>query len=134
MNNGRKHKKIKKSGFTLVEMLVAVFIFSIVMTIATGAVVLLVSSNKASQAIKSSLDNLNSTLDSMSRNIRYGTIYHCADVSESWSGGTVNDTNLNDSQSCNYDVNGDTAFNFLSKDTVTEIEYKYDPATKSIQK
>jgi len=67
----------KKSGFTLIEMLVAIFIFSIVMVIATGAIFTIVSANKTSQALKSVLDNLNSALDDMSNTMRYGSYYYC---------------------------------------------------------
>ena len=71
------HNKIKKTkGFTLIEMLVAVFVFSIVMTISVGAIFSIVSANKTSQALKSALDNLSSALDTMSRDIRYGTAYN----------------------------------------------------------
>ena len=73
----KKHKKITKKGFTLIEMMVAVFVFSAVMVIAVGAIFSIVSANKTSQALKSVLDNLNSAMDSMSREIRYGTNYHC---------------------------------------------------------
>lgn len=57
--------------------MVAVFVFSVVMVLATGAIFSIVSANKTSQAIKSVMDNLNSALDSMSREIRYGTVYSC---------------------------------------------------------
>ena len=89
----------KNTGFTLVEMLVAVFVFSIIMTIAVGAIFSLVSANKSSQALKSVTDNLSSALDSMSREIRYGRNYHlghsgtCADFTEPTScPGNPNDT------------------------------------------
>jgi prepilin-type N-terminal cleavage/methylation domain-containing protein len=69
----------KKAGFTLVEMMVAVFVFSVVMVLSTGAIFNIISANKTSQAIKSVMDNLNSAIDSMSREIRYGTIYTCGE-------------------------------------------------------
>lgn len=77
------HKKItpkkfsRKAGFTLIEMLVAIFVFSIVMTLATGAIFSIVSANKTSQALKSVMDNLSSAIDSMSRDVRYGSVYDC---------------------------------------------------------
>jgi prepilin-type N-terminal cleavage/methylation domain-containing protein len=76
------HKKTissfpRKTGFTLVEMMVAVFVFSVVMVLSTGAIFSIISANKTSQALKSVMDNLTSALDSMSREIRYGTVYSC---------------------------------------------------------
>lgn len=78
------HKKTS-SGFTLIEMLVAVFIFSVIMTIAIGAIFSIVNANKTSQAIKSVMDNLSSAVDSMSRNIRYGSNYQGFNDNKSFS-------------------------------------------------
>ena len=66
-----------KKGFTLIEMMVAVAIFSIVMMIGVGALLSLVEANRRAQAIHSVMSNLNAALESMSRSIRVGTTYHC---------------------------------------------------------
>ncbi len=66
------------AGFTLVEMLVAVSVFSMVMLIATGSVFAIVESNKKAHAIKSVMTNLNFALESMSRDIRVGMTYRCS--------------------------------------------------------
>lgn len=106
-------KKIQnKSGFTLVEMMVAVFIFSVVMMLATGAIFNIVNANKTSQALKSVMDNLSSALDSMSREIRYGTNYHC---------GSSGDKTV--PASC--DSSGSNYFSFLEKNDLETITYKF---------
>lgn len=64
-------------GFTLVEMLVSVAIFSIVMVIALGSLLAMSESDRKAQTLKSVINNLNFSLDSMSRAIRTGTTYHC---------------------------------------------------------
>ncbi len=64
-------------AFTLVEMLVAVAIFSIVMMIGVGALLSLIAANKRAEAINSVMNNLNFAVESMSRTIRVGTAYHC---------------------------------------------------------
>ncbi|HAO65030.1 TPA: hypothetical protein DCQ44_03570 [Candidatus Taylorbacteria bacterium] len=97
----------KTKGFTLIEMLVAVFVFSIIMVIATGAIFSVISANKTSQALKSVMDNLNSALDTMSRNIRYGTTYDCGFTGAS--------------QSCLYG----TRFAFLDRLGVDTIIYDF---------
>lgn len=86
-------------GFTLVEIIVAVGLFSVVMLIAVGTLLSLVDANKKAQALKSVMNNLNFALESMSREIRTGTGYDCGT-----SGGLVD---------C---VNGDTQFAFTSSD------------------
>ncbi len=65
------------SGFTLIEMLVSVAIFSVVMVMALGALLSLSTADRKAQALKSSVDNLNFGLDSMSRTIRTGYGYNC---------------------------------------------------------
>lgn len=64
-------------GFTLIEMIVSIFIFSIVMVIATGSLVTILGANRKAQAVKSVMNNLNFALDSMTRSIRTGTGYDC---------------------------------------------------------
>jgi type II secretory pathway pseudopilin PulG len=56
-------------------MIVAIFIFSIVVTIASGAMLSMISANRKAQALKTVMNNVNLALDSMSRDIRFGTNY-----------------------------------------------------------
>lgn len=67
----------RSGGFTLVELLVSVGIFSVVMLIAVGALLTMAEANRKAQALKSVMDNLNFAVESMSRGIRVGTTYHC---------------------------------------------------------
>ena len=64
-------------GFTLVEMIVAVALFSIVMLVCVGALLSLVGANRKMHSLQSVMNNLNVTLDGMVRAIRMGTSYHC---------------------------------------------------------
>lgn len=64
-------------GFTLVEMIVAVALFSVVMLVCVGALLALVTANKKAQALQSVMNNLNVAVDGMVRAIRVGTTYHC---------------------------------------------------------
>jgi prepilin-type N-terminal cleavage/methylation domain-containing protein len=65
------------NGFSIVEMLVAVAIFSIVMLIAVGALLTMIDANRKAQALNSVMNNLNLAIESMSREIRVGTNYNC---------------------------------------------------------
>lgn len=64
-------------GFTLIEMLVSVAIFSIVMVMALGALLALSEANRQAQLLSIATNNFNSSLDSMARAMRTGTIFHC---------------------------------------------------------
>lgn len=72
-----KIQKNNKKGFSLIEILVAVALFSGVMLIAVGALLSLIDANRKAQALNSVMNNLNFALENMSRNIRVGTTYHC---------------------------------------------------------
>jgi len=67
----------RERGFTLVEMIVAVFIFSIVMVVAVGALVSIVQANRKAQTVKTVMNNLNFSFESMTRAIRTGTDFQC---------------------------------------------------------
>ncbi len=74
-------KKKGPSGFTLIEMLVSVSIFTLVMLITTSSIFVIVASNKKAEALKSVMDNLSFALESMTRDIRTGSTYTCLTVS-----------------------------------------------------
>ena len=64
-------------GFTLVEMIVSLALFSMVVTVSVGALLVLIASNEQLQAEQSVMTNLSFALDSMAREIRTGTNYFC---------------------------------------------------------
>jgi prepilin-type N-terminal cleavage/methylation domain-containing protein len=66
-----------KRGFTLIEMLVSVAIFTIAMVIALGALLAMSEGDRKAQTVKAVIDNLNFSLDSMSRSIRTGSNWGC---------------------------------------------------------
>lgn len=70
----------KKSlaGFTLVEIMVAVSIFSIVAVIAVGALLTANTVNQKAQATKLIMDNLNFAMDSMIFKMRKSGAYYCS--------------------------------------------------------
>jgi prepilin-type N-terminal cleavage/methylation domain-containing protein len=78
MNIHRTQARMKDQhtrGFTLVEMIVSVALFSIVMLISVGALLALVAANKKAQAIQTVVNNLNIALDGMVRKARQGAVY-----------------------------------------------------------
>ena len=83
-----------QAGFTLVEMLVAVSLFAVVMTVSIGALLSLIDANRKAQAIQSVMNNLNVALDGMVRNIRMGHTYHCGSANE------TNKTTLSTAADC----------------------------------
>jgi prepilin-type N-terminal cleavage/methylation domain-containing protein len=73
----KNNLQIKSRGFTLVEIMVATSIFTVIMLIAIGSLVVASDSAKKSQALQSAMDNVNFAVDSMTRSLRMGTHYSC---------------------------------------------------------
>ncbi len=71
--NTSQHKK----GFTLVEMIVSIGLFTVVLFIATGAFLTVVNADRKSRATRIAMDNLNLTIEDMQRRIRTGSSYYC---------------------------------------------------------
>ncbi len=69
-----------QTGFTLIEMIVSLAVFSVVITISIGALLMLIATNQKLQAEQSVLTNLSFALDSMTREIRTGTQYLCVSL------------------------------------------------------
>ncbi len=65
------------AGFTIIEMIVSISIFIIVMLVVVGALISLSNASKKARVIRIATDNLSAAIDSMSRNIRMGSYYHC---------------------------------------------------------
>lgn len=66
-----------KKGFTLIELMVSVTIFIVVMVIALGSLLSISAAERKAEGLKSVMNNLNFSLESMARSIRTGVTYHC---------------------------------------------------------
>jgi prepilin-type N-terminal cleavage/methylation domain-containing protein len=74
--NKKQNKSFKedKKGFTLIELLVSIAIFSIVVVIILGAVISIVDSNRKARSLMTVMNNLNFTVDSITRSFKTGDI------------------------------------------------------------
>lgn len=70
------YKKNNK-GFSLIELIVALGIFTSIVTVLLGALIVTMNSAKQSRALRTAMDNVNFAMESMSRSIRMGTNYYC---------------------------------------------------------
>lgn len=72
-----KKRIIKNRGFTLVELMVSIAIFAIIITMSTGAILILIDANAKAQALYQATSNVSYALDFMSREMRMGYDYNC---------------------------------------------------------
>lgn len=69
-------------GFSLIEIIVSVGLFSLVMLVATSAYFTLIGLDRRARATNDVVNNVSFAVDSMSRGLRTGTTYQC------WNGTT----------------------------------------------
>jgi prepilin-type N-terminal cleavage/methylation domain-containing protein len=101
-----RRRSSNNSGFTLIEMLVSLALFSVVVLVAIGALLSLVGANKKAQALEDVMNNLNITIDDMVRNAREGTNF---DGQLTINGSPTCNTNSGGPNDC---TGGGTAFEF----------------------
>lgn len=65
------------TGFTMIQLLVGISIFTIVMAVSMGAILSALDANRKAQAMQTAMNSLNYGLESMVRHIRFGTDYRC---------------------------------------------------------
>jgi prepilin-type N-terminal cleavage/methylation domain-containing protein len=70
----------RQSGFTLIEVMVAVSIFAIIMTVGIGALLSINDAHKKSQTQRAAYDSLNFIVDTLGRDIRTGSRYVQSDT------------------------------------------------------
>jgi prepilin-type N-terminal cleavage/methylation domain-containing protein len=79
MNNPEITTRSPKTsrGFSLVEMMVAVALFTIVAMVSISALLSVNDANRKAQTMRAIIDNLNFAVENMARNLRVGSTYNC---------------------------------------------------------
>ena len=120
----------KNNGFTLVEMLVALSLFTIVVTIVAGSILVLISGNQQVVGEQSVMANMSFVMDSMTREIRTGKNYYCANSFD-------NQLVENDNSDCSTGKNGISfveAGNSITGSNNGIIAYYFDSTSKTIMR
>lgn len=117
----------KKRGFTVIEMVVSLGLFSSVLSISVGSLLSMVNSNRKTQSLRSAMDNLNLAMEEMSRGIIQGRAYHCGTTSLEYPV-----SNIESEVSCPSGDGGYLAFEAhdgVSLDSTDQVVYKLDSTT-----
>jgi prepilin-type N-terminal cleavage/methylation domain-containing protein len=67
--------KFTHRGYTLIELIVAVGLFALIMTLVSGAYIMMIGLTERAQNTATGIDNLSFALETMTRTIRTGTDY-----------------------------------------------------------
>lgn len=114
-----KKNTAKNSGFTLIEMLVAVGLFSVVMLVSVSAILSIIGNNKKAQGINNVVNNLNFAIESMVRDMKTGFLYKCQSLPIE-----LNTTNLCATPGSPVDS---VAFFSTLSGANTQVEYRFIP-------
>lgn len=98
-----KHSLINQKGFTLIELMTSLSVFAVIMTISMGSILGVFNANRKSESLKTIMDNLNFTMETMSREIRFGKNYHCERPSQG-------STPITEPENCTPEGNGWMSF------------------------
>ena len=90
---GAKRLLSTNQGFSLVELLVSLSLFTIVLTMAVGSLLVLVDANARAQNMQQVMTNLSFALDSIAREVRTGGGLYCSssDIDPDLDSATTND-------------------------------------------
>lgn len=106
-------------GFTLVEIMVSLSIFMIIMLVSLGAIITSSNAAKQSQALRSLMNNIDFSLESMTRSLRTGSNYHCIPVGQSMSNLLPDSTDATSvNTDCEFGTTGGEAITFNLAGTI----------------
>jgi prepilin-type N-terminal cleavage/methylation domain-containing protein len=73
-----KIQKIKnQAGFTIIETMIAMSLFTVLITVGMGATLDAINQHKQAENMRTAMDGLNFAIEDMARNIRLGSNLHC---------------------------------------------------------
>lgn len=101
-----------RKGFTLVELLVSLSLFSVAVLLTAGSYLIIIGLNQRAQAVASLANNTAFVLENMTRLIRTGSAYSCG------AGG---------------DCTGGASFSFTDPTGINTITYDFVPAAGAVK-
>jgi len=67
----------KAEGFTLIEVMISIGLFSVIMVVGITAILSVNNTYRKTRTMRSAIDNLSFIMEDMTRNIRLGSRYRC---------------------------------------------------------
>lgn len=88
------------AGFTLVEMMITIGLFTVIMTIGIGAILGVNSTQRKTQGMRAVVDSLSFVMEDMARSMRLGELFYCKQGISAISFADVNNQATNDGSQC----------------------------------
>ena len=99
-NKNRVYPEDSRGGYTIIETMIAISLFTIIVTAGVGALLNANLVHNQSSNMRSIVDSLTFIMEDMSRHIRTGYNYRCYDLGNQWSPDYAQFPILNEPQSC----------------------------------
>ena len=99
-------REIRNRGYTLIELIVASGLFALIMTMISGAYLVMIGVTRHTQGMVSGIDNLSFAIETMARDIRTGYAYACNGSGDCPGGGSSFSFTNSAGQSVSYSLSG----------------------------
>jgi prepilin-type N-terminal cleavage/methylation domain-containing protein len=123
MKKTSKKSKSQK-GFTLVEVMISIGLFTIIMVIGIGAILGVNVTNRKTQSMRAIIDNMSFVMEDMARSMRLGDYFVCKE--SEFESITLLDVGspqtTRDGENCK-SISFEPYWNFLSTDSSNQIVY-----------
>lgn len=91
-----KIQKRRQSGFTLIEVMIASALFVVIMILGIGGLLSVYKTYQINRGMREIVDNMNTVMEDMSRNIRLGRDFTCLEGSQRVGSPDINGTQVVD--------------------------------------
>ncbi len=118
-------------GFTLVELLVSVALFTVVMTMSVGCLLVLIDANARAQNMQQVMTNISFALDSMTREIRTGRSFYCANYDID---GDLPETSIRDCNGAYYLSIVEGGESLTDGDDNSRITFRYNNVDQTVER
>ena len=85
MQSATKYPTCSRTGFTMIEMIVSLGVFSIALLISVSTILSVSAAQKKAVALQNAEDNFRFAFEAMAKEIRTGTQFFCADAAPGFS-------------------------------------------------
>lgn len=96
-----KATDVRRRGFTLVELIVSLGLFTVVLFIANSAFIKVIDLNRKARATQVAIENVSLAVEDMSRRLRTGDTYYCDDNGSQFTNASLTYATLT-AKNCNF--------------------------------
>lgn len=129
-----KVKSASQSGFSLIELLVSVALFTVVLTVSIGSLLVLISVNARAQNMQQVMSDLSFAIDSISREVRTGRGLYCNRANEGEPSENLSDDITKDCTDGTYLSVVEGGESLTEGEATNRVVFRYNSSEESIDR